>query len=71
MKNLSFLILVEKFDRVVKTATYLALGRFWGETLFETLHMLSTLFGLCGKRRTWVDKFSPGLSQLQPARAEE
>ena len=28
MKNLSFLILVEKFDRVVKTATYLALEDF-------------------------------------------
>ena len=70
-RNLHF-NLAEKFVRVVKTVTYVALEDFEEKNMFETLHFVSNFLGILDKNiRALFRKFFSELSQMPSARPQE
>ena len=63
---------MEKFARVVKTVTYVALEDFEEKNMFETLHIVSKFLGNWDKKiRALFRKIFSELSQMPSARPQE
>ena len=66
-----YFTLAEKFARVVKTATYVALEDFEGKNVWNLAHCFNFLWTLSQKTQAFYGKFLSGFSQVPLAGPDE